>query len=197
MTTYISGIVEGPVDEVCLRRLLDYVGATAGIVRVKQGKNNLLDELRKYNQAANYSQWVALIDLDRDFACAVDAKRKWLPHPARYMCFRIVVRAIECWLMADREAIARFLSVSIAKVSKTPEQFDDPKQELINLARQSSNIKTQKAMVPRPGARVGGLYTAYMIRYIQNHWRPDVALDNADSLRRTVRCLRQLLEPAE
>jgi hypothetical protein len=115
-------------------------------------------------------------------------------------CFRkllVHVGAVQNILRVEQGKSRRFLSVNIAKVSKTPEQLDNPKEQMINLARMSPNSKTRKAMVPRPGARSGPAYTSYMIEYIQEYWRPAEAIRNADSLRRAVGCLRRLLEIAE
>jgi hypothetical protein len=49
-------------------------------------------------------------------------------------------------------------------------------------------------MVPRPESRttVGPAYVSRMIEFAQQHWRPDVAAQRADSLRRALRCLRKL-----
>jgi hypothetical protein len=66
----IHGAVEGMIDEAVLRRLVKEIGAMAGPVYGKNGKSFLLERLRAYNQAARFSPWIILIDLDDDDECA-------------------------------------------------------------------------------------------------------------------------------
>jgi len=101
-----SADVEGPTDEVVLRKIVESCGAALGTVYGKTGKTHL----HHYNQAASFSPWIVLIDLDQDANCAPTAKTAWLATSATQMCFRIAVRAVESWLLADRESLAAFLS---------------------------------------------------------------------------------------
>jgi hypothetical protein len=87
----VTGLVEGPLDEAVLRRLVAETGAMLGQVRGGGGKADLLANLPRYNRAAERAPWVALVDLDRDAECAATFRAKWLPAPAAYMCFRVVV----------------------------------------------------------------------------------------------------------
>ena len=61
-----SAAVEGPTDEVVLRRVVESRGAVLGPVFGKTGKSNLLNQLHRYNRAANLSPWIVLLDLDQD-----------------------------------------------------------------------------------------------------------------------------------
>jgi hypothetical protein len=97
----ISGAVEGPVDETVLRRLVEIAGGRLGPVYGKNGKNYLRQKINSYNQAARFSRWVVLVDLDHDAECAPLLRDSWLAKPAPNMYFRISVRAIEAWLLAD------------------------------------------------------------------------------------------------
>lgn len=64
----ISGAVEDPIDEAVLRRLVQHVGATLGPVYGKNGKKQLQQQIHGYNQAARFTPWVVLVDLDPDSA---------------------------------------------------------------------------------------------------------------------------------
>jgi hypothetical protein len=79
------------------------------------------------NRAARFSPWIVLVDLDLDAECAPPLRKSWLSKPSHYMCFRIAVRAIEAWLMADRERFARFLSIDIARIPRDVEAVKHPK----------------------------------------------------------------------
>jgi hypothetical protein len=182
----VAGAVEGPVDEVVLRRVLDQVGVGLYPVHIANGKPGLLHRLAGFNHAAQAMPWVVLVDLDRDAQCAPPARLKWLPEPAPLMCFRVVVRAVEAWLLADRESAADYLGVLPTRIPLDPEGLDNPKLALVAIARRSARREIREGLVPRPesGRQVGPTYTSHMIYYAQSAWRPEVAEQAADSLRR-------------
>ena len=188
----ISAAVEGLLDEAVICRLITYVGCAPGTVYVKNGKGALRQKLAAYNRAAQNSPWVILVDLDNDYVCAPALRRAWLPNPAPR--FRVAVREVEAWLMADSETLANFLDVSQSKIPANPEAVSDAKLAMVNLARTSRRRDIQEDMPPRPGSgrAVGPAYTSRLIEYTNWHWRPGVAAQRADSLRRALDCLRQL-----
>lgn len=190
----ISAAVEGSLDEAVVDRLIRHVGHEPGTVYGKNGKLFLRDRIGGYNNAAHHTPWVVLIDLDTEAECAPLVRKAWLQNPAPRMCFRVVVRAIESWLMADAERLAAFIGVARNKVPADPEGLDNPKQAMVNLARQSRRRDVRQDMVPREGSgRAGGpAYTSRLIEYATDRWRPDDAAARANSLRRTLNCLRRL-----
>jgi hypothetical protein len=192
---FISGAVEGLVDEAVLRRLIRDAGATLGAVYGKNGKANLRRNLRGYNRAARWSPWMVLVDLDRDADCAPPLVTSWLPAPARHMRFRVAVRAVEAWLLADRERMASFLRVPQARVPREPESVEHPKRAMVDLARRSRRREIREDMVPRPGSgrAVGPAYTSRLIEFAYTDWRVDVAARNSDSLRRCRERLSELV----
>lgn len=182
----VAGAVEGPVDEAVLRKVLELAGAILYPLHIANGKQGLLRRLAGFNHAAQHTPWVVLADLDHDAECAPPARANWLPSPAPFMQFRIVVRAVEAWLLADREAAASYLGVPPVRIPVDPESLDDPKETLVAIARRSRRREIREGLVPRPGSgrRVGPTYTSHMIAYAQSAWRPEVAEQSADSLRR-------------
>jgi hypothetical protein len=189
----ISVALEGPTDEAVARRLIEAAGAETGIVYGRNGKANLLQRLNGYNAAARFAPWLVLIDLDEDADCVPPFCATYLPKPAAAMCFRVAVHEVEAWLLADRETIARFLSVPVARLPLHPDEVPDPKQIIVNVARQTRRREIREGIVPRPGSgrSVGPLYTSLMIQYIQTQWRPEIADKQSDSLRR---CRVRLLD---
>ena len=190
----VSAAVEGSLDEAVVDRLIRHVGHEPGTVYGKNGKPFLRDRIGGYNNAAHHTPWVVLIDLDTEAECAPPVRKAWLQNPAPQMCFRVVVRAIEAWLMADAERLAAFIGVARNKVPADPEGLDNPKQAMVNLARQSQRRDVRQDMVPREGSgRTGGpAYTSRLIEYATDRWRPDDAAARANSLRRALNCLRRL-----
>ena len=194
----MSAAVEGLVDEAVLQRVIVQKGAALARVYGKSGKSNIRKNLPGYNQAARSSPWVVLIDLDRDADCAPPLRSEWLPNPAQWMCFRIAVPEVEAWLLADRERMADFLGVSMSRIPLSPESLDDPKVVLVNLARESRRKAIRQDMVPRPGSGrpIGPAYTSRLIEFVNNWWRPEVAVHRADSLRRCCERIHELVERA-
>jgi hypothetical protein len=191
----ISAAVEGDVDEAVVRKLLAFVHASIGDVFGKQGKSFLRKRIAGYNYAAQHRPWVILVDLDNDFDCAPLLRSAWLAQPAPYLCFRVAVREVEAWLLADREKIAHFLGVALSKIPLQPESLPDPKTTMVNLAKASRRRDIRQDMVPRPesGRQVGPAYSSRLIEFVSNHWQPDRASEQARSLKRAIHCLEALV----
>ncbi len=189
----VSAAVEGPVDEAVVRRLIDCAGGRAGAIYGGRGKGYLHQKIDGYNHAARHAPWVILVDADTD--CAPSLREAWLPKPAPYLCFRIAVREIEAWLMADAETLSRYLSVTPSRITEDPESVERPKDAMIHLARHSRKREIRKDMVPREGSgrRVGPAYASRLIEYAATAWRPEVAARRSESLQRAICCLRRLV----
>lgn len=185
---FISAAVEGDVDEAALRRVSETLGATIHAVYGKKGKSHLRQKVESYNRAANFSPWIFLIDLDDEAQCAAELVRAWLPRPAPQMCFRVAVREIESWLLADGEMLARFLRVPRSRIPNTPELLNSPKRTIVEIAQHSSSRAIREEITPRlnSGRIVGPAYSSRIIQFIQDTWRPLVAQENSDSLRRCI-----------
>jgi hypothetical protein len=163
----------------------------------KEGKAYLLKRLPNYNKAARFAPWLAAVDLDQDADCAPDFVRSVLPNPAVGMRFRVVVRAIEAWLLADFEQLAAFLHIPVSRIPIRPDAEPNPKRTLVNLARRSRRKAIREDIVPREGSgsQVGPGYTGRFIEFVtatEHLWRPEVAMQRSDSLRRCVEALHTL-----
>jgi hypothetical protein len=194
----VSGAVEGLLDEAVLKRLIAHAGGRPGPIYGKRGKAPLLRRLSGYNRAAQFAAWAVLVDLDQDEDCAPPMRPRWLAQPSASMCFRIVVREIEAWLLADRERLARFLAVPSRVIPTHPEDLASPKDTMTQLAQKSRRREVREDMSPRPGSgrRVGPAYSSRLIQFVadsQQGWRPEIASGSADSLRRCLRCLDRLV----
>jgi hypothetical protein len=188
--------VEGPTDAVAVKRLLDEAGIEPGPEYVKSGKNLLDSSLRGYNNAARFSCWLVLRDLDRDAECAPKLRQDLLAKPAAHMRLHIAVRALEAWLIADSDAISDALSIPPARVPPDPEAIEHPQRALVDLARHSRSKAIRQALVPAAGttARVGPGYTAFLTEFIAADWRPQVAATRSHSLARLREFLRAVSE---
>ena len=132
-----------------------------------------------------------LRDLDQDANCAGILRAKLMPAPNEWMCFRIPVRAVESWLLADRERFASFARVRISELPSDPDVLLNPKQALLAIVSRSLSRDLRKSIVPREGSggREGPLYTSTLSEFALEQWRPAQAARNSPSLKR---CLIQL-----
>jgi len=188
----VSVAVEGPTDAAIARRLLTHVNLSIGSVYGQRGKGFLDLKLPGYNAAARFSPWLILRDLDRDAACAPDLIVHLLPAPSSQMRLRIAVVSAEAWLLSDRRGFARFLGVAASQIPADPETIRSPKGLVVDLARHSPRRSIRTDMVPAPGttAKVGPAYTARIIEFVTNAWRPDLAASSSASLRKCIERLR-------
>ena len=187
----IHCLVEGSIDEAVVRRIFSSLSIEAGTF-YQVSIPAFETRLRRLNHAARHSPWFALCDLDQD-ECAPLRTRRYLPHPVPGICFRIAVRAVEAWLLADRESMARFLCVAKHVIPVAPEHDLDPKSRLVSIARRSRSRAIRQGLAPSEGdfRTVGPEYALMIGDFARNRWSPHRAADHAPSLRRTVkRCMK-------
>jgi hypothetical protein len=154
-----------------------------------------------YNAAAQGDPWLVLVDLDQDFDCAPALVTDWLPAPSTFMRFRVVIRAIEAWLLADRERFADFFSVPPSAVPGQPDALPDPKSALLVAVARSRHKPIRVDMLPREGSgrKVGPAYTSRVIEFASDGnrgWRPDVAARSSPSLSSCLTRLDSLIKAA-
>jgi len=179
-----------------MRRVIAQHGASLRIESCicSGGFGNIKLGISRYKNASRVFPHIVLTDLDQH-TCASELMTSWkirkLP-PA--MLFRIAVRSIESWLLADRERIADFLSIPMVKVTHAPEALVDSKRELFALARGGRRRRMASEICPEPGsvARQGPLYNAHMVRFVNENWRVEIAAQAAQSLARTCQRIREL-----
>ena len=196
----ISGATEGIVDEAVLGRLLSDAGGMLDRRFGRQGKRYLIDNLAGYNAAARREPWVVLIDLNGQYSCAPELVADILPISEQYMSFRVAVREVEAWLLADSARMAEFLAVPAHRVPTNPDAIDQPKECVVDLARKSRRRAIREDMVPIPGGgrSVGPAYTSRLIEFIQDPagWRPSVAAAESESLGRCRNAIDDLIRRA-
>jgi len=152
----------------------------------KQGFGYLKKNIRKFNKIANIYPVLLLTDLDNSL-CAAELTANWLPIPQNPdFLFRVAVREVESWLLADREAIAHFFQISLAQCPDRPDEIIDPKQAILNLARKSKSRELKQDILPAKGSisSVGLGYNARFSDFVWNYWDVNRAIARSDSLNR-------------
>lgn len=190
MTRSIVVAVEDVLSEAVMRRLIASSGRHLVIDRVvnAHGYGQIKAGMAKFKAASRVLPHVILTDLDR-YPCPPALLNDWgaISLPPQLL-FRIAVREVESWLLADREGIAEFLHIAVTKVPRNPEAEADPKLALINLARRSRKRSLTEELVPQAGsaAPIGPLYNARLREFVNDKWDVDRAMAHADSLARTL-----------
>jgi hypothetical protein len=187
-----NAVVEGTLDEFVLRRIIKSLGFQLRDVYGKQGKGHIIQKISGYNNAAKYSPWIVLIDLNNDYKCPPELIRNCLPSPSKNMLLRIAVREVESWLIADRDRMASYLGIPVVHIPFNPDSEPDPKQVIVNLARRSKFSDMVKDIVPKQESmrRVGPAYTSRLLAYAEKLWRINIAARSSESLNRCIRAIR-------
>lgn len=179
-------VAEDELSMAVMRRLLSASGRGFRIYAaiVAGGVDAIRRGIPVYRNACHVLPHVVLVDLDRT-ACAPTLLKTWgLEVRPVSLMFRVVVRTVEAWLIADAAGLAAELLVAQVKVPAHPEDLEHPKRELVNLARRSRSRRLAAEIAPAPGSRanVGPKYNARLCDFVLNRWDPFRAAARAPSL---------------
>ena len=190
----INLAVEDPPSEEILRKILSQSGCPYHVANClcRGGYGYLKKNIRAFNKAAKSLPFLVLTDLDNS-PCPPQMIKLWLDIPKHpNLLFRIAVREVESWILADREAVAGFLGTSEKKIPYDTDSLPDPKAFLIQLARKSRSRSLREDLAPPSGAtsKQGPNYNNRIIAFIRNHWDADTASQHSRSSRRALERLR-------
>jgi hypothetical protein len=181
---------EDELSEAVAHRLVrEARGSEDEIKCVRQGGFGYLKRsLKRFSEAARTHPVLILTDLDKA-DCAPNLVSEWLgpgERPSRFV-FRVAVREVESWLLADREAMARFLNVSSARIERDCEAIADPKEYLLRLARKAP-ADLRDDLLPRRGAAAaqGFGYNARLSEFAEGIWSPTRAAETSRSLKKAI-----------
>lgn len=189
----VSLATEGDLDEQVLRRILRHSAREieAGVCYGKHGRDQLKQNILRFNQAAPVRPFIILADLE-DAVCAPRLIQEWLPHGAHAnLVLRIAVRMVESWLLADRETFAKFLGVPPSRLPTQPDLVDHPKNTVIQIARRSRYKSIRDDLTPLAGStrRVGPNYVGQMTRFVLEQWQVKRAAEHSPSLAHALRAI--------
>ena len=183
-------VVEDELSGVVLQKLVEECGGGLNVERVFQmrGYGKIQTGIQRFKNASNAIPHIVLTDLDaRD--CAPSMLNDWgVVANTNNMLFRVAVREVEAWLLADREGIAEYLNLPLAKIPLFPEQEADPKQSLLSLVRKCKKRRLVMELVPPPGSSIsiGPLYNIRLSECVRTIWNLERAAVNSDSLSRAI-----------
>jgi hypothetical protein len=205
---YCFSFVEDEPSAEVLKKLVEFQNAQAessrihfreGFPKVLGGYGQIKKRAQALLQMARSEIYtLVLTDLDQG-DCAPTLIRTWfsiapkqpvgLPH---HLFFRVAVREIEAWIMADRNELAQFLSIPVANFPKAPDDLQDPKRELLGIIRRKGHRAWHREMLPRGTANVGPRYNEKICEFIVERWKLERAVPNSPSLCRATQALSRL-----
>jgi hypothetical protein len=190
----INIAVEDILSDAVVRRLLQSSGRNfaIGATFSRGGYGYLKSRIDGFNNAAKGTPFFVLTDLDQ-CDCAPRLLNEWLSHVRHpNLIFRIAVREVEAWLLADQKGFAGFLGISSALIPRDLEQSDDPKSLLLELSKRSRYSELRKDLVPPPKSdrKVGPNYNGRLIEYVNNQWRPTRARHSSKSLDKAITTIK-------
>jgi hypothetical protein len=157
------------------------------------GYGKIKTKISAYNNSARRRYWFVITDLDQT-ECAPSLIREWLPEGCNQkMLFRVAVREIESWLLADKKNFSTFFAVNPASVPAAPDSLNDPKQTIFTLVKQSGERHIREAVLPVDAkAHIGPGYNEYFTEFILNYWDIDTARQHSASLDKALQSLERI-----
>jgi hypothetical protein len=181
--------IEDDLSELVIRKLLSATGRDyfIGTVFGGGGFGYLKKRANNWNAAAAAGTPILLLtDLDSN-PCPSRLISDWLDFkPHANLLFRVAVREVESWLLADRVGLSRFLGISDAHVPLLPDEVPDPKLTLVNLGRRSRIRAVRESIVPRRGSTAvqGPNYNGCLGGFVRDRWNRNAASQRSPSLTR-------------
>lgn len=188
--------VEGGTDVPVAEKLIALVGRVPRRVSASGGSGHIDAGLARWSRPSNTSPMLVLRDWDSadNVGCAPELRMKIAGEACPpNVAVRIVVRAMESWLMADYNAACEYFRTS--KIPHNPEQVERPKLALVEACRRSKLRVIRDGMTPRNGSggAVGTDFALLIADFARNHWDPQRARLNAPSLSRAIVRLEDLV----
>jgi hypothetical protein len=170
-------------------------GFEVGLTLGKKGNSYLKSKITAYCEIAKREPVLLITDLDNT-ACAPLLISSWLGHintPNNFM-FRVAVREVEAWLLADQGAIKPLLGKQHTKVPRNPDSIPNPKEFLLNLAREAPRDVRRDLLAERDAIASQGIgYNQRLCDYVNTSWSPTHAAQRSESLCRVIRRMEHLM----
>jgi hypothetical protein len=156
------------------------------------GYGYIKKNIKGFNMAAITMPFFVLTDLD-NVSCPLYLINTWLPRPKKQnLIFRVAIREIEAWILADIEGFSKFLGVSRVHFPSNPESVKNPKSLLIKLAKKSRKRNVREDIVPlNSNARIGPNYNDRLRGFVLDEWDVSRAKIRSSSLSRAFDCLQR------
>jgi len=174
------------------------LAAEAGIEigqRLRRGGSGYLrSRIANFCEMAERQPVLLLTDLDR-INCPPALLEIWFGTRVRpkNLLFRVAVREVESWLLADHEAMRRLVGRRATRLPVDPDELADPKRTLLALAQRAPRAVRDDLVVQQGAIASQGLgYNARLCQLVREAWQPERAAVHSPSLFRTRVRLKEL-----
>jgi hypothetical protein len=179
---------EDELSEVVGLKLVDAAGADVAVSLTirRNGFGYLKSKMRNFCELARTMPVLLLTDLDTAL-CPSAMIGEWSRKDAvpSGLLFRVAVRQVESWLLADREGMANLMDVSVRQLPSNPDSLPDAKRFLLQLANKAPRKVRDELLASRGAmARQGMGYNALLSDFVRLRWNPIKAATRSDSLSR-------------
>ncbi len=150
------------------------------------GFGYLRSRMRNFCQIARRTPVLLLTDLDTA-ECPATLIEDWSRRDEipMQLLFRVAVRQVESWLLADRDGLARLLKVSVRHFPRDPDTLPDAKQSLLQLAQRAPRTIREDLVAESGATAAQGLgYNAVLSNFVRTSWNPSRAEHRSNSLAR-------------
>lgn len=193
---YVTLIFEDDLSEAVMTKILMQFSGKYEICQSYSGNGfgYLKTNIRGFNQASVVNPHFMLTDLD-NYECPVALKNDWIDFKLNNnFIFRIAVREVESWILADRQGLAKFFNVSLINFPLNPDLEPNPKNTLIELAKRSKKREIREDVVPiNKNAAIGPNYNGCLTEFVYKNWSIDNAVLQSESFRRAYEKLRDFI----
>lgn len=193
MSIFITIIHEDELSEAVMSKLLHHFDDKFEIWQSYPGNGfgYLKKNIRGFNQAANINPHFMLTDLD-NYRCVIELKNDWIDFDVNSnLIFRIAVKEVESWILADKEGVAAFFNIPAILIPDSPDLLQDPKNTLIQLAKRSRKRVIREDIVPiNSNATIGPNYNGCLSEYVFKLWSVESAITRSPSLLKAFNHLR-------
>lgn len=185
---YVALATEDKLSEEVGQRLVDDAGSDLTVtLRLRRGGFGYLkSRMRNFCELAHRMPVLLLTDLDAA-QCPVTLIEDWSRNnivPDQFI-FRVAVRQVESWLLADRESIANLFKISLRRLPGNPDKLPDAKRLLLQLASKAPRRLREELLAVRGATASQGLgYNTILSDFVRCHWNPTRAAQRSDSLNR-------------
>lgn len=187
----INLVVEDILSEVVLKKIItdDFIiGPSYG----KKGKDYIKNKLSGFNNAAKHSIWLVLVDLDNE-TCPPDLIKQWMSNITKdvNLIFRVAVKEVETWLLADRTNFSKYLGISKDRIRPDVESIQNPKEFIIELAKKSKKRNIKEDIIPdkNTSVKIGKNYNNCLTDFVVNKWDMSEARKISKSLDKTIKAI--------
>lgn len=195
---YLNCVYEDTLTFSVIKRLVNDFSSQISIAQEinAHGFGKIKRDILKYNNAAKQTPFFVITDLDKK-ECAVTLIRDWFGNNQKEtnLIFRVAVREIDAWILADKKGIAKALHISPDIILSDPEKIEDPKGFLMQISKKSKNREIREDFSPKDSyAHQGPLYNILLTEFVNNDWNLKDAMQHSRSLEKAYNALKTFAE---